>query len=312
MIHTPAAARARQEKMEAHRRNMRGGDETSVASPRERPILFQGRLVRAILRADAPKTQTRRIVTDLRVMPRREVTSDPLPWQTPADLLRIAPPKRFLARLNPQGAVSAIVGDQLLGLKPGEFDFVCPYATGRTYLDERRWRIDVEPGQRLWVRESWRSWERKCQGDHEDDEDECTEHCHQVYVAYQATPRTGYRPTPDRARITYLDEATPLESDQELLGPWKPSIHMPRWASRLELEVASVRLERLQDITEADAIAEGVKIPDAATARQDTVDTAGMTPYRAAFAALWDSINAERAPWASNPWLWVITFARVP
>jgi hypothetical protein len=82
-------------------------------------------------------------------------------------------------------------------------------------------------------------------------------------------------------------------------GHWCPSIHMPRWASRLNLEVEAVRVERLQAITEEDARAEG------ATPRCPE-ETA-----RDAFMALWDRINGKRAPWSANPWVWVVTFGRV-
>jgi hypothetical protein len=290
-------------------------DQPTARAVTERPILFQGRLVRAILRKEAPKTQTRRVVTNLRVVPRRKVTADPMPGQTAADLLAVAPPTRYRATMNQHGAVSAAVDVKLLGLKPGEFDFVCPYAAGRTYLDEHRWRIDVEPDQRLWVRESWRSWETNCSDEEHQafNDSDCNENCRQVYVAYQATPRIGYRPKPDRATITYLDESTPLDRNRNLLGPWKPSIHMPRPYSRISLAIASVRLERLQDITEADAIAEGIGFDGTyyLGATHPVKGTSKVFPTAVqAFESLWDSINAERAPWASNPWLWVITFAR--
>lgn len=79
---------------------------------------------------------------------------------------------------------------------------------------------------------------------------------------------------------------------------------MPRWASRITLEVTGVRVERLQDISEEDASAEGVEMYDSAT---------GDVFYgpRDAFMALWETINGKRAPWASNPWVWVIEFRRV-
>jgi len=81
---------------------------------------------------------------------------------------------------------------------------------------------------------------------------------------------------------------------------WRPSIFMPRWASRITLEVTGVRVERLQDISEADAIAEGIERPNNPV--WYAVDE---------YQHLWDQINAKRAPWASNPWVWVIEFKRV-
>jgi hypothetical protein len=163
-------------------------------------------------------------------------------------------------------------------------------------------------GDRLWVRETWRSWERRCieENDHPDEEP-CSEHCHQVYVAYAATPRTGFRPKPDRALITYLDEHTPLERDRQLLGPWKPAIHMPRAFSHITLEVTRVRVERLQDITEEDARAEGVSDVRAA----EPGPPFEGAPHRKLFSWLWDEINEDRAPWSSNPFVWVVEFKRV-
>lgn len=82
-----------------------------------------------------------------------------------------------------------------------------------------------------------------------------------------------------------------------------PSIHMPRWASRIMLEITNVRAERLHDISEADAKAEGVG------AWHDTKDG---TVYRPEFSMLWDSINAKRGhSWDTNPWVWVIEFKKV-
>lgn len=82
-----------------------------------------------------------------------------------------------------------------------------------------------------------------------------------------------------------------------------PSIHMPRWASRITLEITKIRVERLQDISEADAIREGIDW------RKE-----GPTYARVmgAFADLWDSINAKRGyGWDMNPWLWVVEFKQV-
>jgi hypothetical protein len=92
---------------------------------------------------------------------------------------------------------------------------------------------------------------------------------------------------------------------------WRPSIHMPRPACQLRLEVTAIRVERLQEITETDAKAEGCKIGDVCARRPDghVLTTAGTR--KVAFEYLWDSINGKRYPWASNPWVWVIEFKRM-
>lgn len=86
---------------------------------------------------------------------------------------------------------------------------------------------------------------------------------------------------------------------------WHPSIHMPRWASRIDLEVTGVRVQRIQDITEEDARAEGVCEHPAA---RSVVDS-GMWTYRAAFRSVWDAIDP--GGWDRNPWVWVVAFKRV-
>lgn len=72
---------------------------------------------------------------------------------------------------------------------------------------------------------------------------------------------------------------------------WRPSIFMPRWASRITLEVTGVRVERVQEISEEDAQAEGVA-------------------HRCDYKVVWDAINGKKYPWSSNPWVWVIEFKR--
>ena len=79
---------------------------------------------------------------------------------------------------------------------------------------------------------------------------------------------------------------------------------MTRWASRILLEVTSVRVERLQDISEDDAEAEGVDPKQWPRGKE-------IESYVGAFHTLWDENNGKRAPWASNPWLWVVEFKRV-
>jgi hypothetical protein len=89
-------------------------------------------------------------------------------------------------------------------------------------------------------------------------------------------------------------------NDLKVFEGWRPSIHMPRWASRITLEITDVRVERLNDITVSDAIAEGY---DGSV--NDPVD-----PSIKWYSRLWDRINVAGA-WELNPWVWVIEFKRV-
>ena len=92
-----------------------------------------------------------------------------------------------------------------------------------------------------------------------------------------------------------------LDDGEQTLRRWTPAIHMPRAACRLMLDVVTVRVERLQEISEEDAIAEGVRPPG----------DYGRAPNVAVYRALWDSLNAKRGyGWDVNPWVWVIEFRR--
>lgn len=89
-------------------------------------------------------------------------------------------------------------------------------------------------------------------------------------------------------------------------GRWRPSIHMPRWASRITLEITDIRVERVQDISEEDAKAEG--------ADKLHIDDLGQTwkSHKRGFETLWDSINDKRGyGWNKNPWVWVVEFKRI-
>ncbi len=135
------------------------------------------------------------------------------------------------------------------------------------------------PGDRLWVRETWS--------------------CGKVF---DRTP-PGQIPTVERDIPVWYAAEDGEESINR--GRWRHSIHMPRWASRITLEVTGVRVERLQDISEADACAEGIM-------RASGVCGQTVRPGpRDHFADLWDRINNDRASWASNPWVWVVEFRRV-
>lgn len=130
-----------------------------------------------------------------------------------------------------------------------------------------------QPGDRLWVREAWSR----------DEEDGA--------LFYRADVGTGNEADDWQRNID--DGASGYR--------WKPSILMPRWASRITLEVTGVRMERLQDISEADAVAEGVSGKRTADADFSA---------REAYSVLWEQINGPGA-WDANPWVWVVEFKRV-
>lgn len=107
-----------------------------------------------------------------------------------------------------------------------------------------------------------------------------------------------------------LEKLQPQISVQKKRG--RPGRFMPRWASRITLEVTGIRVERLQDISEEDARAEGVTLGEPVPAMIN--GKPGKVRYfdpRTAFAHLWGRINGERAPWASNPFCWVVEFRRL-
>ncbi|WP_163350982.1 morphogenetic protein [Klebsiella aerogenes] len=103
------------------------------------------------------------------------------------------------------------------------------------------------------------------------------------------------------------------DADDNLRYGWRPSIHMPRWASRILLEITDVRVEKLNAISEKDATAEGV--PPAGSLLPDYPGTF-LTPKgdfataKVAFQRLWESIYGEES-WKANGWVWVIEFKRV-
>lgn len=97
---------------------------------------------------------------------------------------------------------------------------------------------------------------------------------------------------------------------REYAAPWKPSIHMPRWASRITLRVTDVRVERVQEISKDDAKAEGIYANAAGYLNAAPPFVGNLKyDYVTAFRTLWDSINAARGHgWESNPWVWVVSF----
>lgn len=201
-----------------------------MSDVKERPILFNAEMVRAVL--GGRKTVTRRVVK-------------PQP-----DHFHV-----FDGRKEP-----CVSDDSLLPGPTCAGEIPCPYGV---------------PGDRLWVREAFRL---RADQDHKPPRDDWWK-SGAWYAADGAQP-TGCGGGPGRLR---------------------PSIHMPRWASRITLEVTDVRVERVQDISEEDARAEGMRI---------NIYQQKMT-RRDHFKALWDSIHGDGA-WERNDWVWVVTFKRIP
>jgi hypothetical protein len=217
---------------------------TAVAV-RERPILFSGPMVRAIL--SGQKTQTRRVVSD-RVL-----------------------------------------------------DRVMPHPHPAFFLDLPDYSPYGKAGDRLWVREAFAGPDHIGDGD-------------------QGVVGFGIEYKADGKFRAHGDCGCEGPCGGVLIvHPWKPSIHMPRWASRLSLELTGVRVERLLDITDSDAIAEGLEESVGENSGEPVFGVDGVTAEREwnkvprkAFAVLWDSINAKRGyGWDVNPWVWVLSFQRV-
>lgn len=154
-------------------------------------------------------------------------------------------------------------------------------------------------GDRIWVRETF-------QGPlvHEE-----------LFEEYSAYPEKFE--TPEYCEYAADGGVRPEYCDLEdnLRHGWRPSIHMPRWASRILLEITNVRVERLNAISEEDAEAEGIDM-EALYDSQDCYDCiadhnmTGRPTVTGAFKYLWESIYGEEG-WKSNPWVWVISFKRV-
>jgi hypothetical protein len=134
-----------------------------------------------------------------------------------------------------------------------------------------------KPGDRLWVREALR-WTN--------------------YLVYDA----------DREPV----DPDLIPAGIRIGRDYLPMTHMPRWASRITLEIKSIRVERLQDISEAGAIAEGMRKHDASGVWSTGVNPLCYPTARDAFAAGWDTINTKRGySWEANPWIWLIEFKKL-
>ena len=253
---------------------------------KERPILFSGPMGRAIL--DGRKTQTRRVVKAPKHILPDGLT--PMTWD------------RHDATLRAQGVSDDArhyltgprwEGERLFGNvrgDPGYGVIACPYG---------------QPGDRLWVRETWAPMcltaDPHCWCP--DDEAKAKNH----YVEYRADTGNAYPGEWPEDEARGYDDAP----------KWRPSIHMPRSACRLTLEVTGVRVERVRDISEADAAAEGFdspefrdKIEELRSIAVGDIPTTYPTP-RSEFLHTFFDLN-KRAPADSNPWVWVVEFRVVP
>ncbi|WP_047300501.1 hypothetical protein [Pseudomonas fluorescens] len=146
-----------------------------------------------------------------------------------------------------------------------------------------------KPGERLWVRETW-----------------YCDHDEVMRGPYLKPDDLDIREARDDGTLVYAaDGLTPYEAEQPV---WKPSIHMPRWACRILLEISDVRVERLQDITYEQAVAEGVhRGPLREWCASDEGGACHKYPVPA-FRDLWQSVGGD---WEANPWVWVVEFKQV-
>lgn len=235
----------------------------------DKPILFSGPMVRALL--EGRKTQTRRIVK-----PANGLQSE---WASVEGLSKC--PTNYLCTVD--GKLGAQFQHPLAGTRQSYGDvskdspygwFKCPY--GQT-------------SGAIWVRET-------CQ----------------IYGFWTPNGRTKAG-KPSIKFHTHYDKKVKYDGDFEKEGAknpldgWhtKPSIHMPRWACRITLEIKDIRVERLRDITLSDIRKEGVEISEMWLfgADKEGRDEVG----RIAFSTLWESINGTES-WDANPWVWVVSF----
>jgi hypothetical protein len=219
---------------------------------KERPILFSGAMVRAIL--SGQKTVTR-----------RPIKGNQIPSRSKSDF----PEHQWMAVVqdHPRWGFAAFGATEEECAAELAMYGGCPY--GRQ-------------GDRLWVREAWAA-------DAQVDE---------------ISPRDLSQGEP----IFYPADGSVRQTGCSMTtqGRGRPSIHMPRWASRILLEITAVRVERLQDISRADIRAEGLQCPPELAS--DDVSPNYRDWYPAAWKELWNSTGGD---WDANPWVWVVEFKRV-
>jgi hypothetical protein len=214
----------------------------------DRPILFSGPMVRALL--DGSKTQTRRVVK----------------WRGPDVGLNM----QFsgLRAIRDRAGMWALESDTRTSVEVRTDVTPCPYGLA---------------GDRLWVRETWAPNDGSAGG--------------YLYRADQSGA-SGFH---------QADLKTGVWTHS--VSRWRPSIHMPRAASRINLEITGVRVERLQAISEADALAEGVARCEGDTDYFEVDGGCVGLNARESYSRLWNAINGAGSVEA-NPWVWVVEFKR--
>lgn len=209
---------------------------------------------------------------------------------------------------HPEGSfcrAPCIVGDTYLspakvGLALGADDFLemarvdCPYLS---------WKRDdllaPEKKNRLWVRETWRTCERP-----DDHTDGILFRADGAFVSIQNTSEAA-------------EDWVVAHDNNKHRDAWRSPLYMPRWASRLSLRVTDVRVQRLQDLSEEDAIAElglvdhpmWIDSPGEYFESKE-YGLEGRSPV-ALYRIVWERIHGKKVPWESNPWLWAVTFEKV-
>ncbi|MGY1597934.1 hypothetical protein [Klebsiella pneumoniae] len=243
---------------------------------KERGMIFNSEMVRAIL--DGRKTQTRRI-------------------------MKVQPESNQLGLL--------LITDSTKHSDIGKYHWAESNATG----NHVRSKLFSSPfgavGERIWVRETWATLgnEDGCYVDWEDNL--CKEDERSAARIYRAS--CEQRPG-DYGLWSIPDDAywKPHTKEHKFEGAWRPSIHMPRWASRILLEITDVLVERLNAISEEDARAEGIIDGGCINCGEpEPCGCANPEPDATdAFAYLWQSIYGQES-WNANPWVWVIEVKRV-
>lgn len=170
-------------------------------------------------------------------------------------------------------------------------------------------------GDRLWVRETWRVRNVSENG--------------RVAIDYKATPEIIHTPWcyPSYEIFKRLEQQTWEDAESkgihgwdagESPARWRSPIYMPRWASRIVFVIVSIRVERLRNISEADAVSEGIETSHAfdGSIKYVSYSEPGISYLesdpRTAFLFRWDTINAKRGfCWENNPWVWVVEFSKV-